>query len=354
MSKIIVSCATLAAGGAERVLSTLSKPLADKYDSVIFVMWLDVPVFYKIDNRVRILCIENEAGTKKDIKKMLWFREFIKKEQPDVLLSFLEPYNLRVLISTMGLGIKTYVAERNDPHGVNKYWIIDQFEKLVYRLADKILVQTETIKKFFDGALADRTSVIYNPVNLQEEMVGKALKIEKKKRIVSVARLTPQKNNDVLIKAFAKFSESHPNYTLTIYGIGELGEDLKKLAESLGVREKVSMPGASKTIHEDILNAEMMCLVSSREGMSNAMIESMCLGLPCICTKVSGAIDLIKDGENGILVNIRDEEALYEQMCRVADDKEFAESIGREASRLYDILRTDRISKQWIDCLDKC
>lgn len=354
MSKLIVSGATLAAGGAERVLSVLSTPLADRYDTVIYVMWLDVPIFYDTDKRVRKVCIEKEVGSKSDIKKMLWFRKFIKKEQPDILLSFLEPYNLRVLISTVGLGIKTFVAERNDPHGVNKYWIIDQFEKLVYRLADKILVQTETIKKFFDGALADRTSVIYNPVNLQEEMVGKALKIEKKKRIVSVARLTPQKNNDVLIKAFAKFSESHPNYTLTIYGIGELGEDLKKLAESLGVREKVSMPGASKTIHEDILDAEMMCLVSSREGMSNAMIESMCLGLPCICTKVSGAIDLIKDGENGILVNIRDEEALYEQMCRVANDKEFAERIGMEASHLYDILRTDRISKQWIDCLDKC
>jgi glycosyltransferase involved in cell wall biosynthesis len=354
MSKLIVSGATLAAGGAERVLSVLSAPLADRYDTVIYVMWLNVPVFYKIDNRVRIVCIEKEAGTKNDIKKMLWFREFIKKEHPDILLSFLEPFNIRVLISTMGLGIKTFVAERNDPHGVNKYWVIDQFEKLVYRLADKILVQTETIKKFFDGALAERTTVIYNPVNLQEDMVGKALTVEKKKRIVSVARLTPQKNNDVLIKAFAKFSESHPDYTLTIYGIGELGNELKQLAESLGVGEKVSMPGASKTIHEDILDAEMMCLVSSREGMSNAMIESMCLGLPCICTKVSGAIDLIRDGENGILVNIRDEEALYEQMCRVADDKEFAGSIGMEASHLYDILRTDRISKQWIDCLDKC
>ena len=354
MSKIIVSCATLAAGGAERVLSILSTPLADRYDTVMYVMWLDVPIFYDTDKRVKKISIEKEVGSKSDIKKMFWFRRFIKKEHPDVLLSFLEPFNIRVLISTMGLGVKTFVAERNDPHGVNKYWIIDQFEKLVYRLADKILVQTETIRKFFDGDLKERTTVIYNPVNLPKEMVGKALQVPKHKKIVSVARLTPQKNNDVLIKAFARFSENHPNYTLTIYGIGGLGEELKQLAESLGVGQKVLMPGPSKTIHEDILNAEMMCLVSSREGMSNAMIESMCLGLPCICTKVSGAIDLIKDGENGILVNIRDKGALYEQMCRVADDKEFAKRIGREASHLYDILRTDRISKQWIDCLDKC
>lgn len=352
MSKLIVSGATLAAGGAERVLSVLSTPLADRYDTVIYVMWLDVPIFYEVDKRIRLVSVEREVKSKNDIRKMLWFRKFIKKERPDILLSFLEPYNLRVLISTVGLGIKTFVAERNDPHGVNKYWIIDQFEKLVYRLADKILVQTETIKKFFDGVLAERTSVIYNPVNLQEEMVGKALKIEKKKRIVSVARLTPQKNNDVLIRAFAKFSMSHPNYTLTIYGIGELGEELKCLAESLGVGEKVSMPGASKTIHEDILDAEMMCLVSSREGMSNSMIESMCLGLPCICTKVSGAIDLIKDGENGLLVDIGDVDGLVEKMNLIADKPDKAKEIGINASQLYKLLNKDRICKEWLDVLE--
>ena len=352
MSKLIVSGATLAAGGAERVLSILSAPLADRYDNVIYVMWLDVPIFYDTDKRVRKVCIEKEVGSKSDIKKMLWFRKFIEKEHPDVLLSFLEPFNIRVLISTMGLGIKTYVAERNDPHGVNKYWIIDQFEKLVYRLADKILVQTETIKKFFDGVLTERTSVIYNPVNLPKEMVGKALMVEKKRRIVSVARLTPQKNNDVLIKAFAKFSENHPDYTLTIYGIGELGEELKCLAESLGVGKKVSMPGASKTIHQDILDAEMMCLVSSREGMSNSMIESMCLGLPCICTKVSGAIDLIKHGENGLLVDIGDVDGLVEKMNLIADKPDKAKEIGINASQLYQVLNKDKICKEWLDVLE--
>lgn len=352
MSKLIVSGATLAAGGAERVLSVLSTPLADRYDTVIYVMWLDVPIFYDTDKRVKKVCIEREVGSKSNIKKMLWFRKFIEKEHPDVLLSFLEPFNIRVLLSTMGLGIKTYVAERNDPHGVNKYWIIDQFEKLVYRLADKILVQTETIKKFFDGALAERTTVIYNPVNLQQEMVGKALTVEKKRRIVSVARLTPQKNNDVLIKAFAKFSENHPDYTLTIYGIGELGEELKFLADSLGIGDKVSMPGASKTIHEDILDAEMMCLVSSREGMSNSMIESMCLGLPCICTKVSGAIDLIKDGENGLLVDIGDVDGLVEKMNLIADKPDKAKEIGINASQLYQVLNKDKICKEWLDVLE--
>ncbi len=352
MSKLIVSIATLGSGGAERVLSTLSRPLADKFDSVTYVMWLDAPVFYPVDERVRLISIPKEIGTSNELKRMQWFRRFVKNEKPDLVLSFLEPWNIRVLLSIIGLNVKIIVAERNDPQSVNGNWVVSQMEKLVYRRANRILVQTETIKKFFDGKLADRTDIIYNPVNIAEEMVGKALATSKKKRIVSVARLTAQKKHDVLIRAFARFSETHPDYTLSIYGNGPQKKELEHLASTLGVGEKVLMPGASKTVHQDVLDAEMFCLVSICEGMSNAMIEAMCLGLPCICSKVSGAIDLIEHNKNGLLVDIGDEENLYQQMCQVADDKAYAEIIGKEASHLYDTLRTEKIAKVWIDYLE--
>ena len=351
MSKIILSFATLAQGGAARVCANLSYPLCDTYDEVILVTWADVPQFYEYDHRATWYNLTKEAGGASDIKRMRWFRQLIKREKPDLILSFLEPFNIRVLLCTIGLGVKTIVAERNDPHGVNKYLIMEKFEKLVYRLADRILVQTETVKKFFDGDLKGRTHIIYNPVNLPKEKVGKALSAEKKKRIVSVARLMPQKNHDILIKAFAIFSENHPDYTLTIYGNGPQGDELRQLADYLGVGDKVLIPGASKTIHEDILDAEMMCLVSQREGMSNAMIEAMCLGLPCICTKVSGAIDLIKDGENGILVEIGDVDGLVKKMNELADNSDKANEIGQKASDLYQILNKENINKEWIGFL---
>ena len=129
-------------------------------------------------------------------------------------------------------------------------------------------------------------------------------------------------------------------------------QHLQQIAAELGVGERVSMPGTIKTVHQEILDAEMFCLVSEREGMSNAMIEAMSLGLPCICTKVSGAVDLIEHERNGLLVDVDDEDMLHKQMCRVADDKAFAEQIGREASHLYDILRTDKIAKQWTEYLN--
>ncbi len=351
MSRIILSFATLAQGGAARVCANLSFPLCENFDEVILVTWADMPQFYDYDHRAKWYCLPKEIGSGNDFKRMSWFRSLVKRERPDLILSFLEPFNIRVLLCTIGLGVKTIVAERNDPRGVNKYWIVSQFEKLVYRRADKILVQTETIKRFFDGKLKERTHIIYNPVNIPEEMVGKALATPKKKRIVSVARLMPQKNHDVLIKAFAFFCKSHPDYTLTIYGNGPQGDELRQLAASLGVGDKVLIPGASMTIHQDILDAEMMCLVSQREGMSNAMIEAMCLGLPCICTKVSGAIDLIEDGKNGLLVDIGDVEGLVEKMTYLANHHNLAMTLGINASELYSVLNKDRINKEWMDFL---
>ena len=354
MSKIILSFGTLGQGGAAQVCANLSYPLCNEFDSVILITWADWPKFNEYDKRARWYCVEKEASGTNEIKRMMWFRNFVKQEKPDLILSFLEPWNLRVLVSTIFLGVKTVVAERNDPHSVNKYWFMDQIEKLIYRLSDGILVQTPTIKKFFCGVLEERTSIIYNPVNINAEMVRKALETPKCKRIVSVARLVPQKNLDVLIKSYAKFYQTHPDYSLTIYGEGPLSGYLKKLANELGVGTMVNIPGPSKTIHEDILDADMMCLVSQREGMSNAMIEAMCLGLPCICTKVSGAIDLIEDGKNGILVNIDDVDELACRMTQLADDKELAVSIGENAVNLYAVLNKEKIYREWMDYIRMC
>ena len=348
MSKIVVSCATLAQGGASRVCSNLSYPLCDSFDSVIIITWKDCPQFYEYDKRVRWFCVEKESGGTGEYRRMKWFRKFVKKERPDLILSFLEPWNLRVLVSTIGINVKTVVSERTDPWIVNKFKFMQWFEKFVYRRADSILVQTPSIQKFFDGNLKQKTHIIYNPVNLPSEMVGRAVKTAKTKRIVFIGRLMPVKNLDILIKAFAKFSKNHPGYSLSIYGEGVLKDELIELSTNLGVDGKVEILGPCNNIHEAILDAEMMCLVSKREGMSNAMIEAMTLGLPCICSKVSGAVDLIQDGVNGLLVDIGDIDGLALKMDYIANHPEAAKKMGELASMVYDILNKDRIYYEWL------
>lgn len=349
MTKIVVSIGTLSSGGAERVLSVLSHTLVKEFDEVVYVTWIKTSVFYTIASKVRLVCIEETAGTKNELKKMLSFRKFIKQESPSILLSFLQPYNIRVLLSTMGLSTTKIISERNDPHADPFY--IRLLEKLFYPLADGIVVQTETIRKFYKGFLDSKVSIIPNPVHIKADQVGLSLKTKKEKRFVSVARLMPQKNHDVLIKAFKKFSNVHPEYKLTIYGEGPQRKNLESLIINLGMTNSITLPGNKKNIIEEIANAEAFLLASSFEGMSNAMIEAMCIGLPCICTKVSGAVELIENGKNGFLFEVGSEKQLLDYMLCISKGDNEAFKIGVNASRTYKILSEDSISMVWLNYL---
>lgn len=349
MAKIIVSIGTLSSGGAERVLSILSHSLVKEFDEVVYVTWIKASVFYTIAPQVRLVCVEETAGTNNELKKMLCFRKIIKQESPSILLSFLQPYNIRVLLSTIGLSTTKIISERNDPHADPFY--IRLLEKLFYPLADGIVVQTETIRKFYKGSLDSKVSIIPNPVHLKADQVGIALKTKKVKRFISVARLMPQKNHDVLIKAFKKFSNLHPEYKLTIYGEGPQRKNLETLINNLGMTNSIELPGNKKNIIEEIANAEAFLLASSFEGMSNAMIEAMCIGLPCICTKVSGAIDLIENGKNGYLFEIGDEKQLLDYMLCISKGDTEVVNIGVNASRTYKILSEETTSLVWLNYL---
>lgn len=351
--KLLISCATFCSGGAERVLSILSSSFADNYDEVIYLTWIDKPDFYTIDARVKRICVEKECGSTFLPKKSIWFRNYVKKENPSLVLSFLEPYNVMVCFSLWGVKIPVIVANRNDPRYVWGGFIQRNLRSLAYRKAAGILSQTENNKNYFKGSLFDKGHVLYNPIFLPKEYVGKAMSVEKKNRIVSVARITKQKNPEMLIRAFKRFHLKHPNYTLTMYGEGEDRDYVLDLIKKEGLSSYITLPGSQNNIWDEIVDAKCFVLTSWYEGMPNALLEAMSLGLPCISTKVSGATDLIKDGENGLLIDINDDNAFTEALITIVENEELALSIGSNATKVFDMLTVDTISKQWIEYLSK-
>ena len=112
----------------------------------------------------------------------------------------------------------------------------------------------------------------------------------------------------MLIRAFAKIASKYPDYTLFIYGEGPLRRDLEILIKTLHLGNQVFLQGFKKNIHEFISDAEFFILSSDFEGLSNALLEAMCMGIPCITTNVSGIDEVIHDKINGVLVSPGDEE----------------------------------------------
>ena len=167
--------------------------------------------------------------------------------------------------------------------------------------------------------------------------------------IVGAGRLTAQKNFPLLINAFHAISNKYPDYTLEIYGDGELKTQLCELVNDLGLNEKVKFLGFVSNIKEYLQSASLFVLSSNFEGMPNGLMDAMALGVPVISTDcpAGGSKNLIKDGENGFLVPVGDVEHLSKSIDLILSDNDLCCKIGPEARKDADRLRADKIYGMW-------
>src|SRR5690606_3774255 len=108
---------------------------------------------------------------------------------------------------------------------------------------------------------------------------------------------------------------------------------LTKLVEDLDLQDNVFLPGNVINIHEKISDAEMFILSSDYEGLSNALLEAMMMGLPCISTDCAGSNEIIKNGENGLIIPIGDINKLADAMKKLIDDRKLAKKLAKAAER---------------------
>ena len=351
MKKHLFFIGTLTNGGAERVVSILSGKMAEQGMNVEILTYYDMPVFYQVHPDVKITCVEKETGTKSKGKNFLWVRKYFK-EHADVLISFLAPFNIFALVCNLGTGTPIIVADRNDPTKIPSNTLVRKVRDFLYRFADGIVVQTKKKQSYFSKQVQKKSVVIYNPINLGKKS-GSALQTAKHKKIVSVGRLMQQKNQKMLLAAFKNVLEKYPDYQLVIYGEGPMREELEAYAKELGVEKSILLPGNMADVHDRIKGAEIFVLSSDYEGMPNALIEAMCLGLPVISTKVSGATDLIKDHENGLLTELDNQKELEAAMMELIENPILAEKLAKNAIQLNDSLELSKIMNQWIHFIKK-
>lgn len=336
---------TLCNGGAERVVSILASLMAEKGMEVEVLTFYEKEPAYHIHPDVQLQSVEKLAGSTNKVINVFWLRKYFKKNAK-VVISFLAPFNIVALAAKLGTKVPTIVADRNDPTKVPRNVVVRKMRDILYMFADHVVIQTQKNQSYFNNVVQKKSTVIYNPMNMGE-LVGSALNTKKKKKIVTAGRLMPQKNQEMMIKAFAKVYKEFPEYQLVIYGDGPSEYSLKKLAVQLEIDGKVIFPGNVKDLHDRIKEAEVFVLSSDYEGMPNALIEAMCLGLPVISTKVSGATDLIVHEKNGLLVDIGNEEQFSEALKMMLSNEEKRKIMAREAVKLADKLQPNQILKQW-------
>lgn len=349
--RIVIFTGMLRQGGAERVISILSRHMAEAGYKVALILYHDAEIFYEIHPQIRATCVESESGTKNKLRNALWIRRYFH-ENADIVISFLAPFNILALAAHMGLRSKIIVADRNDPRFVPGSRMARLLRNVLYRFADGVVLQTDRNKAYFGRQIQRKSAVIFNPVDLGGK-AGLALKTPKQKKIVSVGRLMPQKNQKMLLEAFAKISKEYPEHALYIYGEGPEHDHLRRYADSLGIGARVRLPGSVPNVFDLIADAELFVLCSSYEGMPNALIEAMCLGLPCITTRVSGAEELVAAGLNGEIVDTGDAGALAKAMKKLLGNEALRRKYAQKATLMNDRLVPHKIMQEWLDFLER-
>ena len=350
-TRILFFNGTLGAGGAERVMAMIANQLYIKGENVEILLYHDDPIFFRVEEGLKVSHISALSNSHSLIKNLFILRKYIS-ENADIVISFNASMNIYVLLSMLGLKKKIIVADRNDPRHIPKKALLRKVRNLLYHFADGIVVQNSRNRDYFDNSLQKKSTIIYNPVEMNEYR-GKAIEYDKKRRIVSVGRTTPQKNQVDLIDAFCEVKKKYPDYSLSIYGEGPLRDELRQYANSLGIGDAVELPGAVKNIYDKIIDADIFAMSSYYEGMPNALIEAMVLGLPVVSTRVSGATDLIISGVNGLLVDVGDKKGLENALLSFIENPELRYKCSIEAVKVADILNVNSIIDQWLTFIDK-
>lgn len=360
--KILFAIPRLTYSGAPKMMAWVANQMAERGHEVQLVTFFS-------EEQARILhkdvtlsslgvtqsgnrLVRNTTGMIKTISRL---HTTVRRLKPDIVVSFLDSVGYVYLpIGRFFTKSKIVVSERVDPYSYRGR--IARVRFALMRNAHGTVFQTPSAQHFFEKykRIFTRSTVIPNPVVLNENILAMQRNIpdfaDRDKRIVTVGRLSlHQKRQDVLLEAFAKFLETHPAYKLVIYGDGQDREKIQNIIDEMELSERVLLAGRIDHVEEEIFHAAAFVLTSDYEGIPNALIEAMSIGVPVVSTDCSpgGAALLIENGENGFLVPCGDADAIAQNLSLVVDNREISTKISQNAPSITSDFAENIIADKW-------
>lgn len=344
---------SLGMGGAERTTIYLSEYALQKGWDVDIVT-LNDKQFYNPPDGANYICLDKQLVKKNPIK-LIWhalkrirkFNQYARKNRPDITFCVTyESMPYALFAKEKGVLI---TSERGNPSNLSSKRK-KKLRKFFVKRANGMIFQTNSAKKYYEDNCKVSGVVIPNAV-------GNAIAYEfdkpcekRSKKIVAVGRLVIEKDYPTLIDAFNLVYKNHRDYKLEIYGGGTQEEYLKEYASQTPASGAITFMGPQQDALRRIYDASCYVLSSVSEGMPNALMEAMAIGLPCVATDCpNGPSDLIIPEYNGCLVEMKNPWQMAKALERYITDDSFAKAIAQNAMKIKESNSFENISARFFE-----
>ena len=277
-------------------------------------------------------------------------RQLLQEHRPKRVLALLSKTNILCCAAAWDLPIHLVVSERNDPRlqRMDRLW--SRLRHLYYRRADVVTANTEGVLAALDEMGSwKRLELLPNPLPAGVLRQHHSQPAAPQKEILSVARLVPQKGLDLLIRAFAALPQQRrTGWRLTLVGDGPERDALVGLAHRKGISDAVVFEGFRADPLTFMARAAIFALPSRFEGMPNALLEAMAMGLPSVVSDASpGPLEMVSDRVHGLVVPSENHQAFAAALEDLIADASLRQQLGQAAQAKLRSLDWPEVEPHW-------
>ncbi|MBO7497558.1 MAG: glycosyltransferase family 4 protein [Salinivirgaceae bacterium] len=341
--KILLFVDKLYGGGGERVASILLNHLCKEHD-VSAIIFNDKLPTYQLNPQIQIdkITIVGKRRIIHPIERIVKIRKAIKENKPDLVISFMVGLNMYVLLTNLFTRKKLILSEQTSIQAKQKISRIIT-RHVLYRLASKVVFVSESDCKYAKW-LRNRT-FIYNPLSCTTYSNNK----DRENTIVAISsqRRWHVKGFDLLIEAWRKIAQSHPDWNLQFVGATD-GTHIYEMVKAYGLENQVDFLGWSDEIDKTLQTKSIFVLSSRREGFPCCLLEAMSQGCACVAFDCkTGPNEIITDGKNGLLATNGDVDDLASKMKLLIENEPLRQQLAVTATESVHRFEKEKIMQQW-------
>lgn len=276
------------------------------------------------------------------LSNVLNVRRHFKRNKYDIIIG--ESYPNNILLYLAGVDMSNVIAAE---HVYYDYYgdLLKRLRLHIYHKCCKVVVLTAKDKECYDMYFtSEHTCVIPNPVVLTETFASPLVS----KMAIAVGRIQYQKGFDTLVEVFEHVHKKHPDWSVSIYGDGNLRTELETHISEAGLNGVINLMGRSNEIYKKLRDASFYIMSSRFEGFPMVLIEAQSQGLPIVSFDCpNGPSDIINNGVNGLLVEDQNKKQLYEAICYMIEHPKERKAMGKKSLENVGQYSTVVICNMW-------